>query len=408
MVWYRAGSMDEVNGTTGVAHVLEHMMFKGTKDVGPGQFSKLIAAAGGRDNAFTSRDYTAYFQQIERSQLPLALRLEADRMANLILTEEEFAREIKVVMEERRWRTEDRAQSLVYEQLMATAFSAHPYRQPVIGWMDDLRNMRFADAKRWYDTWYAPNNALLVVVGDVQPDEVRRLAEQNFGTIVPRPLPERKPQLEPAQRGTKRVTVKAPAELPVVLMSWHVPVLRDPEREWEPYALEVLAAVLDGNPAARLNRALVREGRIANGVGAGYDSTQRGPGLFTVSGTPAEGRTAAELEAAIRAEISRVARDGVSEEELRRVKAQVVAGQVFQRDSIMSQAMEIGGLEMAGLSWRTLDLQLDRVRQVTAAQVQEVAGRYFGDDGLTIATLDPQPLDPRKPAAPPPGARHGS
>jgi len=166
MVWYRAGSMDEVNGSTGVAHVLEHMMFKGTKSVGPGEFSRMIAAAGGRDNAFTSRDHTGYFQQLEKSQLPLALRLEADRMANLVLTEEEFAREIKVVMEERRWRTEDRAQSLVHEQLMATAYTAHPYRHPVIGWMDDLRNMRFEDAKRWYDSWYAPNNAVLVVVGD--------------------------------------------------------------------------------------------------------------------------------------------------------------------------------------------------------------------------------------------------
>ena len=408
MVWYRAGSMDEVNGSTGVAHVLEHMMFKGTKSVGPGEFSRMIAAAGGRDNAFTSRDHTGYFQQLEKSQLPLALRLEADRMANLVLTEEEFAREIKVVMEERRWRTEDRAQSLVHEQLMATAYTAHPYRHPVIGWMDDLRNMRFEDAKRWYDSWYAPNNAVLVVVGDVEPQAVRELAERYFGPIPPRALPERKPQVEPAQRGTKRVTVKAPAELPVTLLAWHVPVLRDPERDWEPYALEMLAAVLNGNPAARLNRTLVRERRIAIGVGASYDSTKRGPGLFLLSGTPAEGHTAAELEAALRGEIERVAREGVTEEELRRVKAQVVAGQVFQRDSIMAQAMEIGGLEMAGLSWRTIDRQLERLREVTAAQVQEVALRYFGDDGLTVATLDPQPLDRRKPAVLPPGVRHGS
>jgi zinc protease len=186
MLWYKAGSMDEVNGRTGVAHMLEHMMFKGTQAVPDGEFSKRIAAAGGRDNAFTSRDATGYHQQLHKSRLSLAFELEADRMANLVFVPEEFAKELKVVMEERRLRTDDRAQALVYEQLMATALTAHPYRTPTVGWMSDLESMTLRDARDWYDSWYAPNNAILVVVGDVNAPEVFALADRHFGRIKPK------------------------------------------------------------------------------------------------------------------------------------------------------------------------------------------------------------------------------
>ena len=406
MVWYKAGSMDEVNGNTGVAHVLEHMMFKGTKAVPSGEFSKRIAAAGGRDNAFTSRDATGYHQQLEKSQLPLAFELESDRMANLQLSPEEFAKEIKVVMEERRLRTDDRAQSLVYEQFMATAFNAHPYRAPVVGWMSDLESMGWHDARDWYDRWYAPNNATVVVVGDVDPPAVFALAERYFGGIKMKDLPPRKPQDEPAQRGIRRVVVKAPAELPSLLMGYRVPVLRDIENDWEPYALEMLAGVLDGHDAARLNSALVRNEKIANAVGAGYESTQRGPGMFMLSGVPGEGKTVAELEQGLRREIAKLTAAGVSDEELKRVKAQVVAAQVFQRDSIYFQAMQIGSLETEGYSHRAIDLMIRKLKEVTAAQVQEVAKKYLVDDSLTVAVLDPQPLAGSKPAASQ-GLRHG-
>jgi len=392
MVWYKAGSIDEFNGTTGVAHVLEHMMFKGTKAVPSGEYSKLIAAAGGRENAFTSRDMTAYHVQVHKSHLALAFRLEADRMQNLVLSDEEFAKEIRVVMEERRLRTEDQAQGLVYEQFMATALGSHPYRAPVIGWMSDLENLRAEDAREWYRRWYAPNNALVVVVGDVYPKEVFALAEQYFGPLKSKVLPERKPQDEPAQRGVRRVTVKAPAELPSLIMGYRAPVLRDPQQDWEPYALEMLAGVLDGNEAARLNSSLVRGEKIALSVDAGYASTQRGPGMFLVSGTPAAGRTVAELEQALRRELTKIVNEGVSESELKRVRAQVVAAQVFQRDSIVFQARQIGSLEITGYSHQAIDLMIRKLQEVTAAQVQEVAGRYLVDDSLTIAVLDPQPL----------------
>ena len=406
MLWYRVGSVDEFNGTTGVAHVLEHMMFKGTNSVPAGEFSKVIAAAGGRDNAFTSRDYTGYFQTLHKSELPLAMKLEADRMVNLVLAPEEFAKEIKVVMEERRWRTDDRARSIVYEQLLKSAFGAHPYRRPVIGWMNDLENMTYKDARDWYQRWYTPKNAVLVVVGDVDARAVFKLAEQHFGKIKAKPLPARKVQTEPAQTGIKRVNIKAPAKLPYLMMGYHAPALRDADKDWEPYALEMLAGVLDGNDSARLNKALVRESQVASSAGAGYDSIARGPGMFTVEGTPSEGKSMADLEAAMREQIEKIKRDGVTEEELRRVRAQVVAGQVYQRDSMFYQAMLIGEYESTGLSHRALDTRLAKLQAVTAAQVQEVARKYLVDDSLTVATLDPQPLDAKMPVAHK-GASHG-
>jgi zinc protease len=406
MVWYKAGSMDEFNGTTGVAHVLEHMMFKGTKQVPVGQFSKLIAEAGGRDNAFTNRDYTAYFQQLQKSKLELSFKLEADRMQNLALSEAEFAKEIKVVMEERRLRTDDQPQSLLFEQLTATAFDAHPYRVPVIGWMNDLEHMTYLDARAWYDRWYAPNNAVVVVSGDVKASDVFALAQKYFGPLKPKTLPLRKPQDEPPQTGIRRITVKAPAELPLVAMAYRAPVLRDVDKDWEPYALEVLAEILDGNDAARLNRALVREQRIANSVSVSYDDTQRGPALFILTGAPNAGKTAADIEQGLRSEIAKVVADGVSETELKRVKSQVVASQVFQRDSMFFQAMQIGQLEITGYPYSSIDLMLKKLQQVTAAQVQEVAKKYLIDDGLTVAVLDPQPLNGRQPAPPMQGMEH--
>lgn len=394
-VWYRAGSMDEVNGKTGVAHVLEHMMFKGTKKVKAGQFSRLVAAAGGKENAFTSSDYTCYFQQLEKSKLPLSFKLEADRMENLQLTKEEFSKEIKVVMEERRWRTDDKPQSMVNEAFQGVVYRAHPYGRPVVGFMNDLENMTYEDAREWYHTWYAPNNATLVVVGDVKASEVLKLANQYFGKIKPKVLPSRKPQVEPAQIGERRVNVKAPAKLPYLLMGYHVPALTNLETDWEPYALEVLAGVLSGNPAARLNQKLVRESQLAIDVSAGYDLLSRGRlSLFELDGTPSEGKTVAELQAALLDQIEKVKASGVTEEELNRVKAGVIAADVYQRDSMFYQAMQIGTIETVGFSWRFLDEYPNKLRAVTSEQVQQVAKKYLVPDNLTIATLDPQPLDP--------------
>lgn len=406
MVWYVVGSVDELNGTTGVSHALEHMMFKGTERIPNGEFSRRIARAGGRDNAFTSRDYTAYFQTLHRDHLPLALEMEADRMANLILSKDEFGKELRVVMEERRWRTDDRPDSLMYEGLMATALLSHPYRQPVIGWMNDLKNMQVEDARNWYRQWYAPNNAILVVVGDVGGEEVHELARKYFGGIAARELPARGKFAESEQRGPRRITIKAPSELPSLLMAYRVPKLEDPEKDWEPFALDVLEGVLDGHDGARLQAALVRGSRLAAAAGAGYQGVGRGPGTFLLSATPSEGKTVEELEQALKAEVRRIAAEGVREDELARVKAQVVAAQVYARDSMFAQARQIGSLEAIGLSHRLIDRQVERLREVTAEQVQQVAQRYFNDDVLTVAVLRPQPLSGKRPPSPPSGLRH--
>ncbi|MFT3962505.1 M16 family metallopeptidase [Propionivibrio sp.] len=408
MVWYRAGSMDETNGTTGVAHLLEHMMFKGTPAVGAGEFSRLVAAAGGRDNAFTSRDYTAYFQQVPKQQLERMMQLEADRMRHLTLDPKEFEQEIKVVMEERRLRTDDQPPAALGEQLHAVAFQAHPYRVPVIGWMNDLEAMTAQDARDWYDRWYVPNNAYVVIVGDVDHDEVFRLAEHYYGPLAARPLPTRKPQQEPVQAGIRRLVFKAPADLPVLLMAYKVPVLRDVERDVDPYALEMLSAILDGHEAARFSRRLVREQRLAVSAGAGYDATARGPGLFYLQGSPSAGRTRVELEAGFRAEIARIAREGVGDDELARARAQLVAGEVYKRDSMFAQAMEIGQFEAVGIPYGEDRRLIEKLQAVTAPQVQDVVKRYLVDDGLTVAELDPQPLSraPARPAPPATSHRH--
>jgi len=405
-VWYRAGSMDEFNGTTGVAHVLEHMMFKGTQAVPPGEFSKKIAAAGGRENAFTSRDHTAYFQQMQKDRLELAMQLEADRMTNLVISDELFAKEIRVVMEERRLRTDDQPQSVVYERLIASAYQTHPYRRPIIGWMDDLQNMTGQDARDWYARWYAPNNATLVVAGDVQADAVVALAQKYFGGLPARALPERKPQLEPMQVGGKRIVVKAPAQTPYLLMAWHAPVLKDWQKDTTPYALQILAGVLSGNDSARLQKTLVKTRQIAVNASAGYDPVSRGPGMFMIDATPAPGKSVAMLEQAIRSELERIQREGISAAELARVKAQVIAADVYQRDSLFYRAMQLGEYAIAGLPPEALARRVDKLRAVTAQDVQAAARQWLKDDQLSVAELDPQPLKPQARRTAVPGVRH--
>ena len=391
MVWYRAGSMDEINGRTGVAHVLEHMMFKGTDKVKSGEFSRLVAAVGGRENAFTSRDYTAYFQQVEKSKLDEVIKLEADRMSNLNFDDAEFLKEIQVVMEERRLRTEDNPSSLLNESLMATAYMSSPYRHPVVGWMNDLQNMKASDARDWYRAWYKPNNATVVITGDVDAKKVLAIVEKYYGAVAAQELPARKPQVEPTQKGMKQVQVKAAADSAQLAMAWKVPRLEpgkldDPE----PYALELLTAVLDGYDNARLNRVLVKQEKVVNDVGVGYDMISRGPELFLISATMAKGKTVSQAEASIRKALNELKQKGILESELKRIKVRILSDQIYKRDSIFGQAMEIGSTEMAGFSWKDIDYMLERMQTITPEQVQAVAKKYLIDEGLTIAVLDPQ------------------
>ena len=396
-VWYKVGSSYEHDGITGVSHVLEHMMFKGTKAYPNGEFSRIIAENGGRENAFTNQDYTAYFQTMEKSRLPISFELEADRMRNLTIPDEEVLKEVKVVMEERRMRTEDNPQSLTYEQFNATAFTSSPYRIPVIGWMDDLENLQVADLKAWYQKWYAPNNATLVVVGDVDPDEVYAQAKKYFGPLKPGKITPVKPRLEITQRGRKDIRVEAPAKLPYLMLGYKAPVAMTAEHDWEPYALEVLAGVLDGGDSARLASELVRGKAIAASAGAGYSGYDRMETLFLLSGTPATGHTVKDLEKALLEQVERVREKPASGKELDRIKAQIRAGKVYEQDSIFYQAMQIGILETVGLSWKDADAYLERIEAVTADQVQAVARKYLLPERLTVAELVPLPIDPQHP-----------
>jgi zinc protease len=396
-VWYKVGSSYEHDGITGLSHVLEHMMFKGTEAHPAGEFSQIISENGGRENAFTSQDYTAYFQTMEASRLPVSFELESDRMRNLALPPKEFKKEVQVVMEERRMRTDDNPQSLTYEQFNATAFASSPYRIPTIGWMGDLKTMAVGDLRNWYQKWYAPNNAVVVVVGDVDPDAVYRLAKKYFGPLKPSDIVKPKPRLEVPQFGPKRIVVERPAKLPYLIMGYKAPVALTAEQDWEPYALEVLASILDGGDSARLASQVVRGSQVAASASASYDAFDRLETLFLFSGTPANDHSVADLQKALLAQIKQLQDKPVSAEELERVKAQIRADKVFERDSIFYQAMQIGMLETVGLSWKDAEQYLPRIEAVTAEQVQAVARKYLVEDQLTVATLSPQPIDPKHP-----------
>ena len=392
-VWYKVGSSYEHNGITGISHVLEHMMFKETENLKIGEFSEIVAENGGRDNAFTGKDYTAYFQTIAADRLPLMMQLEADRMRNVRISEEEFKKELEVVKEERRWRTEDKPRSLTYERFQATAFMNSPYHHPVVGWMEDLDALTMHDAMDWYRRWYAPNKAIQVVVGDVDPYAVFDLAKQTFGQHKAVDLDPPKPQPETSQLGARRIQVHGRAELPAILLGWKVPTIvtanGNGEIEKEVYALEVLAGVLSGGNSARLPRELVREQQVAQGASAGYSLIDRLQTLFTLSGSPAKGKTAAELEAALVAQIQRIQAEPVTQAELNRVKSQVLAADVYEKDSMFYQGLVLGLLETVGLSWEKADEYVEKVQAVTAADIQAVANKYFTPRALTVGELVP-------------------
>ena len=406
MLWVRVGSLDEVDGTSGVAHMLEHMMFKGTATIKPGEFSRRVAALGGRENAFTNRDNTGYYQQIPANKLEDVMRLESDRFANNQWADDEFKREMAVVKEERRSRTDESPRALMYEAATAITFLASPYRRPVIGWMSDLDAMTPQDARAFYQRWYVPANAAVVVTGDVDVAEVKRLAEKYYGPIAARPVPVRKPREEPAQSGERRMDFKGVASQAYVSLSFKVPKLEaadlnDDKSGREPLALTVLAAVLDGYSGARLARALEQgENRVADGSNAYNGLVGRGPQLFVLSGVPAAGKTAEQVAAGLRQQVALIAQSGVSEAELNRVKVQWVASETYKLDGVFNQARELGTNWVNGLPLDSDTRLVAKLRTITSAEVQAVAKKYFGDDQMTVATLVPQPIDPNSKPSP--------
>lgn len=391
-VWYKVGSSYETPGQTGLSHALEHMMFKGSAKVGPGEASLILRDLGAEENAFTSDDYTAYYQVLASDRLSVAFELEADRLASLRLPPEEFKREIEVIKEERRLRTEDNPSAKAYERFQALAFPASGYHTPTIGWMADLERMTVEELRAWYETWYVPNNATLVVVGDVVPSEVHALAQRYFGSIAQRPLPAAQIPLELSTPGERLLTLHLPTQLPSLMMGFNVPGLATSKNPREVHALRLIGALLDGGYSARLPSRLERGEELVSGAGSSYDAYTRGDSLFVLSATPnvQKGKTLGEVEDGLWRQLDDLKNTPPTSEELARVRAQVIAGLVYERDSVTSQATTIGQLETVGLSWHLMDDELADLSAVTPADIQQAARTYFTRDRVSVTHILPE------------------
>ena len=391
-LWYKVGSSYESPGQTGLSHALEHMMFKGSGKLEAGEASRILRELGAEENAFTSDDYTAYYQVLARDRLAVAFELEADRLASLKLPADEFAREIEVIKEERRLRTDDKPSALAFERFKAMAYPASGYHTPTIGWMADLERMSVEELRRWYERWYVPNNATLVVVGDVTQAEVRELAERYFGPIARRPVPDAKRPLELDEPGERRLTLHVKTQVPSLIMAFNTPSLATSETPGEIHALRLISALLDGGYSARLPQQLERGEELVTSASAWYDAYARGDSLIVLSATPnrQKDRSLEDVEAGLWKQLEQLKQSAPSQEELERVRAQVIAGLVYERDSISQQATTIGQLESVGLSWRLMDEELSALEAVTADDIQQAARHYFTRSRLSVAHVLPE------------------
>jgi zinc protease len=383
-VWYKVGSRNEQAGKTGLSHMLEHMMFKGTTKVSGKEFDSLVSRNGGDDNAETQRDVSGYYEDFSADRVELGLELEADRMASLLIDEKDFLSERQVVAEERRMRIEDQPSNVLGEVMRAVAFVAHPYGRPTIGWPSDIQGWIREDMVRYYRLYYAPNNATLVVAGDVKKDAILPKIQALYGGIPRQPDPPKVITQEPPQMGERRVYVRREAELPLLYMVHHVPNLTHTDS----FALQVLAYVLGGGESARFHQKVVYEKQLASYAGADYNPVYTDPFLFGFSAGPLPGKTAEEVEQVLQAEVERIQREPVTDRELQKAKNQIESEFVFSMDSVHKLANLLGRYETVA-SWKLLDGFLDGVRKVTAADVQRVARQYLTQDNRTVAILIP-------------------
>lgn len=390
-VWYKVGSSYEPLGITGISHMLEHMMFKASKNLKDGEFVEIIAKNGGSQNAMTSSDFTAYYQLLASDRLEVSMQLEAERMQNLLLDKDVFAKEREVVIEERRMRTDDDPIRKVYERFSAVANMGSPYHHPVIGWPDDLRSYTTEDLRKWYDLWYSPNNATIVVVGDVKPKEVFTLAKKYFGDISGKKLPEikYKSEVEPIGRRNLNIELEE-AKLPHLYMAYNVPSINTAKDINDVYALDVISYILSGGNSARFPKILERKKELVTYASSSYDSFNIYNSLFSMRAIPASGKTIDDVHSAIGQQLETLKTELVSQDELERVKAALIASKVYEQDSIYYQALLIGILESINLSWRDYDDYIKRLQVVTPEQIKITAQKYFTDDRLTTAVLKPK------------------
>lgn len=389
MIWYNVGSSDEPGGITGISHVIEHMMFKGTVQYPQGVFSKTIADVGGQSNAFTSTDYTAFFEKLAAPQLAIGMKLEADRMNHLLMQAKEFNKEIKVIQEERRMRTDDNPQALAFERFLATAHLSSPYSHPVIGWMSDLKQLELKEVKAWYQTYYGPNNATLVVVGDVQANQVLKLATQYFDNMPKIKLFPRKNQVEPPALGLKQVKILSSTQIPLIMIGYAVPGLNTAKNSSEAYTLELIAGILDAGDSSRFSKNLIHKQHVASAASAYYNIYTRYATQFIVYGVPSKNESLHSLKNSLLQEIELLKTHRIDDNELQRVKKQIIAQKTYEKDSIMGQAMELGILETIGLGWKKATDYQTAIQSITPEQIQVVAQHYFQERNSTEAILMP-------------------
>ena len=391
MVWYKVGAADEPVGVSGIAHFLEHLMFKGTKSLAPGEFSRIVARNGGSENAFTSVDYTAYFQSFSVDRLDLMMKLEADRMANLVLSDEVVLPERDVILEERRQRVDGDPGAKLAEMATAALYLNHPYRVPTIGWEHEMRRLATEDALAFYRTWYAPNNAVLVVAGDVDPAKVRRLAETHFGPIAARPVPQRIRPQEPVQHAPRRVVLES-SQVRQATWSrrWLAPSYGS-DKGQRPYALQVLAELLGNSTVSRLYRALAVEQKIATDAGTGYSADALDQTAFIVYAAPLPGGDLAQLERAVEAVIRDLVDNGAGEAEVEQAKRQLQDRAALARDSLQTAPRVIGAALTTGRTIEEVEAWPDLIGKVTAAEVNAAARALFRPEYSVTSELKPKP-----------------
>lgn len=386
-IWYAVGSSDESGNLLGISHILEHMMFKGTQKVPNDEFTRLSRMYGGSINASTFTNYTNYYQLYPKTYFPLALELEADRMRNLLLRQQDFEPEVKVVMEERRLRTDDNPRSLAFERFKWIAYPTSHYRQPVIGHMKNLQNIQLKDVKKWYQDWYTPNNAMLIIVGDVDAENALRQVQKYFGDIPSRTTPPRNDVLEFDRVGYRHMELNLAVKVPNLYMAWNVRSLATAKNPQDAYALTIIKNVLDSGISSRLQDRLVRDKKVLTALSVSYDPYNRGDSLFSVSALPADGISLQEAEKAIQDEINILKTELIQPKEVERVTAKFVANLIYSQDDIVGQSKMIGNLEINGLSYRLIDQLPQHFETVTPQDIQRVANIYFVRDNLSTLYL---------------------
>ncbi|MCU4322629.1 MULTISPECIES: M16 family metallopeptidase [Acinetobacter] len=389
-IWYKIGSADESGNTLGISHVLEHMMFKGTSKVPNDEFTRISRIYGGSINAATFTNYTNYYQLYPKAYFPMALELEADRMSNLLLRQKDFEPEIKVVMEERRQRTEDNPRSRAFERFKWISYPTSHYRQPVIGHMKTLNNIQLNDVKQWYKTWYTPNNAILVIVGDVESEQALLQVQKYFADTPSRATPQRNDVLEFEYLGYRHMEINTDVQVPNLYMTWNVKSLASAINPQDAYALTIIRSLLDSGISSRLQDRLVRDRKLLTSVSVSYDPYNRGDSLFSISALPANGISFEDAQKAIQAEVDALKTEDIPKHELERITTRFVSNLIYNQDSIAGQAKMIGNLEVNGLSYRLMDELPKYYENVSMSDIQRVANSYFIRENLSTLYLAPE------------------